>query len=554
VTTASEAFDDMNERMLLRLLSINPDCATLFGQHEPYDRLLPHGGFQRLKDTLDLIEGWTREAGDIASEGGLSRDQDTSLKVLNYTLDSLRFVVDDYPLWKMRPDALENPGSAMLMMLIRDYAPLPMRLESMAARIGELPRYLEQFRERFRGKRTVRMWTETARDTCAAFPAFLETVQKLSVENADTRTRHKMSRSVAAAKDELSKHEAWLVTLLDSSTDDFAMGRKNFEKMLKMRGISYTPEGLIDLATAYLEDYKKRRVDLATRISNGGTVVDARRIVESDSPRDMGEVIERTKAAVENARGFVIEQGIATVPEGPSVHVIRTPGFLEESTSSAATYLPAVFEKSQDTVYLVTGVKDQTKLGTLWNYPAIDCTAVHETYPGHHHQGVMSNRKPWIHQLPHLIYTPDTLSPPYESQEGWATYCELLMRDRGFLESDRHVSSLLDYHVSTACRTLSEVNLDCGLATVDEMVDFTARETGYPKSFAETDVKGFTRMPGYGICYLLGRHLVTSLKSGLRKELGSRFSEKKFHDLVAENGNLPFYILEEEVRWSMAGL
>jgi uncharacterized protein (DUF885 family) len=231
---------------------------------------------------------------------------------------------------------------------------------------------------------------------------------------------------------------------------------------------------------------------------------------------------------------------------------MKAPEFLGGSVSSAATYLPAVFEQSQDTVFLISGAENWEQFRGMWNYSAIDSTAVHEAYPGHHLQGVKSNRRPWMHQLPHIIYSPETLSPPYESQEGWATYCESMMHEKGFLGSDKHAFGFLDYFIGNACRMISEVKLACEEATIEEMVDMTARETGCPRGMAEQGVKSFTRMPGYGMCYLSGWHLVNALKNDLRNNLGRRFSEKRFHDLVADNGNLPFYLLEPEVRSGMA--
>ena len=153
-----------------------------------------------------------------------------------------------------------------------------------------------------------------------------------------------------------------------------------------------------------------------------------------------------------------------------------------------------------------------------------------------------------MHQLPHIIYAPETLSPPYESQEGWATYCEDMMREKGFLGSDCHAFTMLDYSIGPCWRLLSEVRLSCNEATIEGMIEMTVEESGFTRSFAEADIKGFSRVPGYGICYLLGRHLITKLKTDLKKEQGPQFSEKRFHDQVAENGNLPFHILEQEVR------
>ena len=549
---ASESLLELTDRMLPRLLSINPDCATVFGRHDPYDAHLPHGGFQRIRDNLDLLDEWGKEADEIVSAEDMSKEEVVSLRVLDYTRKSYRFVVDDYPLWRMQPDALENVGTAMLMTLVRDYAPITMRLESMSARIGELPRYLGQFRERFAGARTVRMWTEAALQACNAFPEFLETVQSLSSSNGSSRSHSQMTRSIALAKQELRTHEAWLRKMMDSSTDKFAMGRKSYAKLMRIRGIAYSPDELVGLATKYLDDFREQRMLLASKICGSRSPEDARNAVESESPASIEEVVERTKVVVEKAKDFVLRRDLVTIPGGSNVLVMKAPEFLGGSVSSAATYLPAVFEQSQDTVFLISRDEGHGRLKGMWNYSAIDNTAVHEAYPGHHLQGVKSNRKPWMHQLPHIMYSPETLSPPYESQEGWATYCESMMHEKGFLGSDKHAFGSLDYFIGNACRMISEVKLECEEATIEEMVDMTVRETGCPRATAEQSVKSFTRLPGYGMCYLSGWHLVNALKNDLISGMGQRFSEKRFHDLIAENGDLPFYLLEPEVRFGMA--
>jgi len=549
---ASKVFQELNDKMQLRLFSINPDCATVFGKHDPYDAHLPHGGFQKIQDNLDLLNEWEKEAGEIVSCEGMSMEENTSLRVLKYSQETYRFVVDDHPLWKMLPDALENVGTAMLMTLVRDYAPIASRLESMSSRIGALPTYLEQFRERFAGARTVKMWTEAALEACSAFPEFLDTVQGLSSSKGSSKSHTEMARSVAVAKEELRTHETWLRKMLDSSTDRFAMGRRNYAKLMRIRGIPYSPDELVELATNYLEDFREQRASVSLRVSGSRSPENARSAIGLEGPATIEDVVERTNVVVETARDFVLRRDLVTIPSGSKVIVMKAPEFLGAAISSAATYLPAVFEKSQDTVFLISGGEDQEQFKSMWNYPAIDSTVVHEAYPGHHLQGVRSNRKPWMHQLPHIMYSPETLSPPYESQEGWATYCESMMHEKGFLGSDKHAFGFLDYSVGNACRMISEIKIECEEATVDEMIDMTVKETGYLRAAAEQSVKSFTRIPGYGMCYLSGWHLVNELKNDLGNEMGRRFSEKRFRDLIADNGNLPFYLLEPAVRFGMA--
>jgi uncharacterized protein (DUF885 family) len=547
----AKAFDELSERMLWKFMEVNPDIATIFGMHEPFDRHLPDGSFQKIADNLDILTSWTAEAEEIAARNGLSKDQNISLDVLKFTLENYRFGVDDYPLWKMRPEALEHPGTAMLVLLVRDYAPLRTRLDAMADRLNEMPRYLEQFRGRFSGNRPVKIWTEFALEASRAFPSFLESVETLSRMHQDLKAHNKMASSIAATKDELRNHTAWLEKMLDSTTDDFSMGSEKFAKLMRIRGIPFSPEKLLDLATSYLKEYKTRRQTIGAKISGGGGVEQARKITEAEHPRNMDEAVEMTKKAVAEAEEFVVRNDLVSMPVESKVHVMRTPGFLGGNTPGASTYLPAVFEKSQETLFLVSGRDEPDSIGRTYNNYMIYGTAVHETYPGHHHQGVMSNRRPWMHQLPHIVYTPETVSPPYDSQEGWATYCEHIMEEKGFIGSDRQMLTELDYAIWTACRVFSDVRLSRGDVTIEEAVDFAVMESGYSRDFAEADIKGFTYVPGYGMCYLVGRHLVNKLKKDLQESLGPKFSEKRFHDLVAENGNLPFYLLEAEVRDGM---
>jgi len=68
---------------------------------------------------------------------------------------------------------------------------------------------------------------------------------------------------------------------------------------------------------------------------------------------------------------------------------------------------------------------------------------------------------------------------------------------------------------------------------------------------ARGDVQGFSRTPGYPICYLIGRHMVFELRRELENKLGSKFELKRFHDLLAANGNLPFYLARRAVKRGM---
>ena len=523
--------------------------ATQFGKHDPYDFHLPDGGGKRLTDTMEILDEWFAEASKIASNEALSFDERISFDVLRMACDTHRFAIEDYPLWQMFPDALEIPGYVFLVMLSRDYWPFEKRMEAVTSRVEELPRYLRQFRTRFEtGSRPVRLWTESAIASCTGFPGFLDSLVRNSDGRLPDEAMTRLRKAVDRALEENAVHLIWLKDLLATARSDFHMGRKKFLKLLKARGISYTPEEMLHLANRYLEEMRAEKLRVAKGMSKTGTLEAAYVSIRENTGKDFDAVMRETRQVVDSARQFVSERGLATIDPEAVLKIIETPDFMKDMVTTAATDMPAPFEKVPAGLYIQTRPKTNEELKGVWNHAMIVNTAVHEAYPGHFHQGVLSNKKPWMHQLLEILMTSDTIVTAYETQEGWAHYCERMMYDQGFERNDGTALIMLDGGIWRAVRVIYDIKLAYGESTVAEMAELLEREANTPLSAAESDVRNFTRAPGYPLSYLIGRHMVFELKKELEVELGRDFDLRKFHDALASNGNLPFTLAKKAVR------
>jgi hypothetical protein len=547
----SDSFDELSELMLKAFFDINPDVATVFGRHDPYDSRLPHGGLKKLQDNLEILESWLSEARAIAASEELSQDQQVSLELLRMSADVQRFAIEDYPLWRMCPDALEMRGTTMLLMTLRDYAPYEERLAGISSQLTELPRYLDQYRSRFDGHRPVKLWTEMAIGTCTHFPEFLKQVERDSAGRVVNSLYVELKRNIVLAGEEIRNHLEWLRQMLQDATEYVPMGREKFAKLMRIRGIVFTPEQMLSLAEKYLAELKAERLSIAKRLSTLGTLEDAYKTARAHCPETFEGVLEATRKEIDKAKCYIIEKDLATIDESAVLRVIETPSFLAPTMSSAALFMPARFDTVQNGIYLETRPSDAEDMRSVWNYGSIINTTVHEAYPGHFLQGVMSNRKPWMHQLPHMLMSPDTMVTSYESQEGWAHYCEKMMHERGYEATDEAALAMIDGGIWRACRVVYDIKLCFGDASLEEMIQMLMMESNVPRGPAEGDVKGFSRTPGYPVSYMIGRHLVLELRRELETRLGDGFDEKRYHDLLAENGNLPFYILKDIVSYEM---
>ncbi|MEW5747466.1 MAG: DUF885 family protein [Candidatus Thermoplasmatota archaeon] len=544
---ASAEFGALNDAMVRELFRLNPDAGTRFGLHDPYDGMLPHGGFRRLEKTADLFTEWLRRAEKAASSEELDFDERTSMEVLRMTEGLVRFARDDYPLWQIYPEATEVPGAALLLMLARDYATPGEKAAWVSSRIGEVPRYLEEYRTRFRPGRPAKEWASMAAEAAKGFPQFLEYLGKHYAGDAAGRVGAELSKNVARAVEAMDEHLEWVVSLEEHASPGFAMGPERLGKLLRLRGFGSTPEQVLAFGESSLRQLKAERDRVGSEMARGGPLEDAVEVIRSDSPPDFDAAFAETRAEVERAKRFVIDNDIATLDYDARLHVLETPSFMASTVTSAALEMAAPFEERQQGVLMLTRVSGEA-LRDQYSRASIGNLAVHEAFPGHFHQGVMSNRMPWMHQLSLMPIEPDTMVPSWETQEGWGMYCEKMMLDRGFRTSPSDTHAMLDYAIWRACRIVYDVKLARGDATVDEMVRMFERETGSPHDVVRAEVLGFSRNPGYGLSYLTGRQMVFDLKRDLVGELGGSFSEKRFHDLVALNGNLPFHLAGRAVR------
>jgi hypothetical protein len=541
----SQKFDEYNEQMLKEFLNINPDAATVLGIHEPYDWQLPHGGFKKHEDNQKLFASWYKKAQEIAASEDLSLEQRISVKALKYTVDLYQFSMDDYPHWKMNPDAIQTPGGLLFMMLTRDYAPYDHRVSAMCSRLMRLPKYLKEFESRFDDSKPVLEWTRMAIVSVEQFPDFLRFIEKTSKGRVSDSLMEDLSRSIGEAEAAVNEHLNWLRQLLDKPGKKFPMGKKKFAKLMKIRDLGLTPEKTLALGEKYLKEFKDERERVAERIAPGEGVHGATRIVRSKCPKTFEQALTATENEMNTAKKFIMENDLATVDPVAKLKVIETPAFMAPLLPYAALFMPSKFDKLQEGAYVVTRPKDPNDLGSHLNYASITNTAVHEAYPGHFHQGVQSNKKHWMLQM--AGSGGDIESFATETVEGWAHYCEKMMFDHGYEATDEAAFELLNGAIWRACRIIADVKLAQGEATIEEMTELMTRETGMARSAMEDEVKRYSHTPGQALSYMIGRHLLLGLRKELEEKMGPKFDEKKFHDLVAGYGFLPFSLVKEIV-------
>jgi uncharacterized protein (DUF885 family) len=532
---ADDLFEKLSQEMLNKFLEKNPDLATYLGLHEPYDYFLPSGSTERIIENLHLLEEWTKRLSETVNRDELNDEHKMDYEVIARAYERGKFELYEQRMHELNPDASEELGGLIFIMFTRDYAPLEKRLDAIAARVEEFPRFLEEFRSRFANSQPVRLWTEMAIEGTQQVGGLFQFILYAAKGKVSDKTHERLSKAVENLQPALKVQMEWLNGLLPKTKEEWAIGKQKFEKLIQLRDLGMNSDEIYQLGVRYLAELKVKREELVGQIAPGKSVEEVIKIVESKAPKTFEEALEFTKKTMEEARRFVQEKNLATVDPEDVLLVEETPGFLAPVLPFAALMMPAKFDKPQIGIYIVTRPKDLANLGKHLNYPSIKNTAVHEAFPGHLLQGAMSNRGSFVRLL----------SQGTETVEGWAHYCEELMFEKGFITGSETRLVQINDMIWRAVRIMVDVKLSRGEMSFEEAVEMLMKETGMSKEGATGEVKRYTQTPGYALSYLLGKHLILKLKEELKQKMGDRFDEKFFHDTVTANGYLPISMLRK---------
>ena len=542
---ADATFEKIIKETTDKVLEKNPHWATFIGLHDPYDNLLPDGSAKNVYAFLETLEEAYKKAKKTIKYDELNAENQTDYKLLERTCEALRLLTHKRRAFEKDPDAFGEIGGVFFLMITRNYAPLEKRIESMATRIEKLPEFLKQFRTRFEKSKPVKLWTEIAIETCQQFPGLFQFVIVATKGRIPEDIHQHLVKAFTNVQQPLKGHLEWLKELLPKAEDNWAIGREMFEKLLQLRGLGMTSDEIYQLGVKYLNEMKEERAKLAKVIAPGKTIEEVMGEIRKDAPKTFEEALEATRKEMENARRFIIENDIATVPEKDKLLVVETPAFMAPLIPFAALSPPAKYDASPQGIYIVTRPKDIKELAKHINYWDIKNTAFHEAFPGHFLQMAESNK----HSVARILASSALLG--VETVEGWAHYCEQMMVEHGY-ETDLRLRLIqVNDAIWRAVRIIVDVKLSRGEMKFDEAVEMLVKETGMPKDAAVAEVRRYTQTPSYALSYLLGKHMILALREDLRGKLGKRFSEKRFHDLIAENGHLPIYLLKPLIEQEM---
>lgn len=224
----------------------------------------------------------------------------------------------------------------------------------------------------------------------------------------------------------------------------------------------------------------------------------------------------------------------ATVPKA-KIEVRRVPVF-KEATSAGAYYNGASLDGTRPGVFYAN-LRDMNEV-PKWSMPTL---AYHEGVPGHHWQIATAQELKGLPQFRKLI-------PFTAYQEGWALYTEWLAKEAGWYEGDPFGDlGRLQAELFRAVRLVVDTGIHAKRWPREQAIAYMREKTGMGEKEVTAEIERYIVNPGQACAYKIGMLKIQELRKRARAELGAKFDQRQFHDVVLKNGALPLEILEEQV-------
>ena len=525
------AFEALVRRRFDAILERFPIFGTYLGLSQ-YDDRLGDGSRQALVDDIAESREFLAQLEQVEA-AELSPYHRFERELAIFATRRQIFDDDVRRLWERRMSASDDIGDGVFLLFARSARPLAERLAAINSRLEQAPRVLIEHRSRL-GDRPQRLWNELELDAAGSVPSLFDEVHTAAVaelgeDHPETRRLERAARSASAA---LEEYRGWLRERLGRAADDFALGADGYAELVGLRAFDgLTPDDILDIGEQQLAENKAARKRVAAEIDPDAAEEEVRDRIKSDHPPSFDAALDGYRRAMAEARDFIVEHGIASIPAGEQLSVMATPEYLRKVMPFAAYFPAAKFEPVRAGVYIVTpSVDGDSGAMREHNYASIYNTSIHEAYPGHHQQLSAALDHPSLVRL--LVDAPEFI-------EGWAMYCEQMMREQGFDTAPEHVLMMYTDAIWRACRIILDVRLHRGEIGVADAIDFLARETGFERPNATAEVHRYTYTPTYQLSYLLGKVLLLRLRADEQRRLGDRFSLRAFHDALLGQGSLP---------------
>jgi len=214
-------------------------------------------------------------------------------------------------------------------------------------------------------------------------------------------------------------------------------------------------------------------------------------------------------------------------------------------------------EKSAGKAFYQDPPPDGSRPGTYYvnlydmgDMPSIEVEALfcHEGIPGHHLQGALLSELGKGEVPPFRQFSGYTAT-----DEGWGLYAEKLCKEMGLYTDPYRDFGRLQLELHRAIRLVVDSGIHHKRWSRERAIAYVESNSADAKGGIVKAIERYVVYPGQATAYMVGKLKIEELRARAKAQLGPKYDDRGFHDIVLLAGSMPLDMLEKRVDGWIAG-
>jgi len=545
-------------------LAFSPITATAQGYHQhrgvDLDSQLDNFSPRGINEQRNFYSGFNQRLDKVDKEK-LSPEDRADFDIMKGQIGLALFDLDLARTWQTNPTMyVEAAGNAIFAPLVLEYASLPDRMRHIIARLNKLPDFVTQARGNLR--RSPAIWIKVAKEENLGNIDLIDKAVRAKVP-ADLKADY--DKAADAAITSLKSFNQYLDNELPrrGPAGDWRLGTDQYGIKFKFAlGTDRKPAEVLSSALADMKTVRARMLEAAGKLHaqwfGGHGAHDDLKSVDREN-RVIGEVLGKiaekhstpatyiadAKADLQEARDFVRQKNLLTMPPRDNLQVIETPEFMRGIYSVGGFNPAPVLEPQLGAFYWVTPIPASWKPERVtsklreYNFYKLKLLTLHEAVPGHYVQAEFANDvQPKTRRVLRSLYG----NGPYV--EGWAQYGTQMMLDEGFLDNSPELRlTFQKEELRVLANAIIDIGLQTGKMTEQQVLDLMEKETFQEVEEATGKLQRAQLSSAQLPMYYLGWRGWITVRDQEKTRLGDKFKLHDFNHRALKEGALPLPVL-----------
>jgi uncharacterized protein (DUF885 family) len=559
----SQKLTELSEEFVYSSLAFSPSSATAAGLHryqeQNLDEMLDDLSEQNLDRQRTFYAKFRDRLADLNS-AGLTPEDRADLTILQDQIALNLLDLTEIHSHQHSPQLyVETLGNALFAPYVLEYAPKPDRVRHIIARLQKVPLYLDQAASNLVSAPDV--WDQVAIEENQGNMNLVDKEIRAAIPPAQTES---YTRAARPALEAMTKFDKFLRNSLhDRNNYDWRLGGniypRKFRYMLRSGSeaddtLQHAERDLISVRARMLElalplhraafPSHKDHTDLTGADRENAVIGEVLGKI-ADRHSDRNSYLDDARKDLDEARAFVLEKHILTLPPRANLQVIPTPEFMRGIYSVGGFNAAPALEPQLGAFYWVTPIpaswpkeRADSKLRE-YNFYKLKLLTIHEAMPGHYVQMEIANGvQPKARRVLRSIFG----NGPYI--EGWAQYATQMMLDEGFLgHSPELALTFAKEELRVLANTILDVRLQMLGMTDQEALDLMEKQTFQEVEEATGKLQRAKLSSAQLPMYYVGWRAWIKTRDEYKQAKGSAFSLADFNDRALKEGAVPVPVL-----------